>query len=658
MDAYIKKNLDCAKEYLETGIQLNRKHHVQNAINIYSSLHPLTKDNIEYQQDVKENMIRACSCMCILDSSNAISYLDIAVKYDKHHPVILNNYGFVYHKQHQDFEKSIQNYEKCLTVDKTYSMAYLGIIDVYRSLRHHKLELQYCKKGVRNCSDCPELWNSLGLAYLNNHEYRFMNLVFDSFNKALALNPTEATKSKLFVNIGHCKGILGDFRSAVSYYLQAIEYDSSHLPAYQNILLNLHYYSNGDIHDQSFKDVIKKAGLSYPFSKSDSKVSVIISNIHKSFFRMMYPDSSSFPQPSYGKSITDKITIGFVSSDLIDHAVSFFCLAFLKNYNKDSFTVYIYSNNLYNEGKIATLRCDGYRCIVDKSADVCCTYIQNDKVDILIDLSGFTAGNRLDIFAKKPVNIMLSYVGYPDNVGFSSMKRISDKYTEKCTKSDTVLLKRLFLCYNTQNLNTFVKKERKEKLKFVTFGCFAKLQKINEKVIDAFIEILNKVKDSRLILKSRYFADAVTYRIWKEKFKSVVDYDERIILFKGTATPEEHLVAFQKMDIHLDTFPYSGTTITTESLLMDVPVVTLSSGKTGTGHVQRVSGSILHSMGLDKECIAANKNEYVDKAVKLSKSIHVFPSVRDKFLESEICDQKDFTEKFEELLSNLHVENL
>lgn len=677
MDRYINTQLDAAKELLESGVQLTQPNLIKRSMKLYSDLRPMTEGNKEFWDNVQANMIRACSAMCVFDSKNALGYLQEGEKYDPDNPVILNNFGYVYHTQFSDWDKSVQYYERCLSEDPTYVMAYLGIVDVYRSLRHHTLELQYCEKAVENCPDSPELWNSLGLARLHIHDYKDMNSIMECFQKAIKLNCTPETKAKIQVNIGHVNGILGDYSVAIQHYLDAIASDGQHHPAYQNILLNLHYYCDEDYYNPQFQNVCKAFGV--PINRgTHESMSEMIEKLNKNITARMYGTPKEIvvkdkkrgllketvyqletALPKLDKTdLSRKIVIGYVTSDLIDHAVSFFAKALFTHYNKSAFDVYIYSNNIYDAASVMKIPCTAYRCIKGASAADVAQQVKNDAVDILIDLSGHTSGNRLDVFALRPAPILLSYLGYPDDTGFPFMRRISDVFTEKwnvkrSVETDStapVKLNRLFLSYTPKDMyNEYVKSYDKFKPNdsIVNFGCFAKLQKINKHVISVWCKILERVPKARMILKSRYFEDPKVAEEWKKKFGK---YANRVVLLKGAVTAEKHMELYKILDVHLDTFPYAGTTITTESLFMNVPVVTMALERRNVGHVQRVSGSILTSMGLKDECVARNKEEYIEKAVKIVKMLPSMGSVRKRFLSTEISQHKQFMEHFEKAL--------
>lgn len=658
MEKYIEKQLVAVNDLLETGISINNLEMVKKTVPAYKTLKKMVTGNDEYEFIVKESAIRACTFLCSMDIPNAIEYLDEASKYDENNPVILNNYGLIFHTRFANFDKSIQYYERCLSADPKYITAYLGLIDVYRSLRLYNTELEYSMKAIKNCPESSDLWNCVGLARMHVGKYSNISMIQSPFKKALELTFSKnkengkIVRAKVLVNIGHVYGSLGNYSKAVDYYLEAVENDPEHATSYQNILMNLHYFSNKN--EETFKKLLK----TFEIEESGNSMKVLINEIHTVFVDKIYRKTI---ETSVQTKLTDtdrnrKIRIGFLTYDLIDHAVSFFSNAIFRNYSESNFEIYIYSNNIYNEKDVHDIRNTGFRYIQKVPASICAEQIKNDKIDVLIDISGHTSGNRLDIIALKPAAIILSYLGYPCDIGFSFVKRISDVYTEKYNETNSVHLDRLFLCYTPKNLYTdFVKfyPKQDKKNKKIVFGCFAKLQKINQEVINVWKQILEKVPNSRFILKSRYFADYEIVDEWKQKFQP---YDKRVSFMCGTEKAEEHMKMYKLLDVHLDTFPYSGTTISTESLFMNVPVITYAPIDKDSRHVERVTGSILNSMSFKEDLIACTKKEYVEKAVALTTKLHWFPSVRKRFLETEISNDKDFILKFEKLVSDLYVE--
>lgn len=649
MDTYIQNQLVLAEDLLESGIAFKGERAIRRALSIYKKLSDLDLDNETYKTAIVENAVRGCSFMCIIEPRHALRYLDIAFTYAPDHPVVLNNFGFLYHTQCNDYAASVRSYEKCIAKNPTYQTAYLGLLDVFRQMRHHSLELKYAQLGVKNCPDSAELYNCLGLSYLNNHMYKDINKIHACFQKGIALKPSDEAFAKLLVNKGHLASVLGDVDDALNHYLDAVAKYPLEKVAYSNILLNLLYVI--DPKSVQFQRALEMAGIPYDPLR-DVPLSTHVRRLHQAFAENIVdvqPDDVIEP-PEWPSLFEDAVLIvGFVTSDLIDHAVSHFLDSFLQHYNSAKTHVFIYSNTVYDDDKVAQVRCHGYRCIVNWNGDQCAARIREDRVSVLIDLSGHTCGHRFDIFALKPAPTCLSYLGYPSDTGFSQIHRISDAYTEKHDpygEPTRVILPSCFLRYtlSPDEREILLSRKKRQGTWDYTFGCFAKLQKINKQVISAFIRILQRVPLSRLVLKSLYFEDASIARKWRAKFGNVGD---RVLLLKGQTTHAKHLLMFDLIDLHLDTFPYSGTTITCNALLMDVPVITLAPDILGTSHVQRVSGSILKHIHRE-DLIAASIEEYVDLAVKKSTTGHQRDGeIRDDFIRYMVDDAEHFAKEFE-----------
>jgi len=176
----------------------------------------------------------------------------------------------------------------------------------------------------------------------------------------------------------------------------------------------------------------------------------------------------------------------------------------------------------------------------------------------------------------------------------------------------------------------------------IVLGCFAKLSKINMKIISLWDKILFRKPNYKLILKSKYFSSNELKNIWLKKFRK--ETRNRVLLLKASPNRSEHMKLFNLIDLSLDTSPYSGTTITCESLYMGVPVITLN----GKKHVERVTGSILTHCGLE-EMICNNSEEYISKAISFRKVNH--HEIRKKFLDSQ--DPEKYMKSYEEKIIQL-----
>jgi predicted O-linked N-acetylglucosamine transferase (SPINDLY family) len=301
--------------------------------------------------------------------------------------------------------------------------------------------------------------------------------------------------------------------------------------------------------------------------------------------------------------------------------------------------------------------------------------LTNDDIDILFDLSGHTAFNRLDIFSFKPAPIQVTYIGYPFTTGLNEMDyRITDNicdgdhsisqkfYTEKL-----VNLKNCFLCYDPavikrgdQNqTSTFIFPELNEaphvknKNKLV-IGCFNRVKKITDTVIEQFNQILKSNKNVHFVFKTKALINPVIKKTFLNKFDKSVQ--KRITTLDCTLSHEEHLGTYNQVDIAIDTAPYSGTTTSCEALFMGVPVFSLYD-KIFHFHPQNVTVSILKNSGLDFY-VCDNNKEIIDKIKILEeKPIEFWKTLKEdtrkQFLNGKVCDKSEYLQNIQALFIDL-----
>jgi predicted O-linked N-acetylglucosamine transferase (SPINDLY family) len=186
----------------------------------------------------------------------------------------------------------------------------------------------------------------------------------------------------------------------------------------------------------------------------------------------------------------------------------------------------------------------------------------------------------------------------------------------------------------------------------MTFGSFNREFKFSRKTYDMWCRILRAVPGSRMIIKSVASGDPDTRKHLLNQFEQRGVAPERVQLVGFIATQKQHLAWYREVDVALDTFPYHGTTTTLDSLLMGVPVITLS----GYNHASRVGESLLTQVGLP-EFITYSEDEYVARAIELACDVQqisaLHGSLRERLLASPLCDGPAFTRKFEYALRGM-----
>jgi len=297
---------------------------------------------------------------------------------------------------------------------------------------------------------------------------------------------------------------------------------------------------------------------------------------------------------------------------------------------------------------------DHWRNIIGLSDDDAADRVRRDRIDILVDLTGHTGRNRMLLFARRPAPVQVTWLGYANTTGLSGMDyRLTDALADPPGESDAVhseTLVRLpdgFLCFGPPDDAPDVAAAPFHAAGHVTFGSFNSLAKLTADVIATWARILQQLPDSRLLLKSRPFADeSVQARVLRLFAEHGIE-GGRIALLARIPSTRDHLAAYGRLDIALDTFPYNGTATTSEALWMGVPVVTLA----GAVHAARVGVSLLTAVGLEA-LVADEPDAYVEKAVELAGDTHrraeLRGTLRQRLIDSSLCNAVEFTRNLEE----------
>ena len=350
-----------------------------------------------------------------------------------------------------------------------------------------------------------------------------------------------------------------------------------------------------------------------------------------------------------------RLRIGYVSGDFRYHSVASFLEPVLAQHDRARFEVYCYSCS--SSADDMTRRLQGYadcwRHIAGMSDEEAAQRIRDDRIDILVDLAGHTANNRLLTFARKPAPVQVAYLGYPNTTGLTTMDyRLTDAHADPvgCTEhlytERLVRLPRVFLCYRPTEGAPPLVPPPVLKTGQLTFGSFNALSKITPEVVACWSRILRALPKARLILKNASLRDEATCRRYLDLFSREGIAPERLELLSWTASASGHLALYWRVDIALDPFPYNGTTTTCEALWMGVPVITLA----GSRHAGRVGVSLLTQVGLE-DLIAQSEADYLALAVRLAadpeRLTRLRSGLRERVAASPLCDAAAFARDVE-----------
>jgi predicted O-linked N-acetylglucosamine transferase (SPINDLY family) len=352
-----------------------------------------------------------------------------------------------------------------------------------------------------------------------------------------------------------------------------------------------------------------------------------------------------------------KLRIGYVSADFREHAVARFIEPLLIHHDRERFEVVCYSNTSRPDettSRFQTLA-DVWRDIADMDDAVATQVIQNDSIDMLVDLSGHTAGNRLLVFARQPAPIQISYLGFPATTGLSTIQyRLTDWFADPPGAERFYTERLIRVPGHAWSYHPSLAQPAAVDLPaltngYITFAALHRPLKITSQIARAWARVLDAVPGSRLLVSAqRQTSDTAEPAESLERS----GIDPRRLEVIGRTDHANYLRSYFHADIALDAFPYNGTTTTCDALWMGLPVMTLA----GTSHVSRTGMSLLTSVEM-QELVTSSLDQYVDRAIALANDWaclqHLRARVRHGVSASFISGSAAFCATVESTLNNL-----
>ncbi len=353
-----------------------------------------------------------------------------------------------------------------------------------------------------------------------------------------------------------------------------------------------------------------------------------------------------------------KIKIGFLSCNYnLGHSITYFMRNIVSNFDKTKFETYALDIGKYNlknkpDNEFKNIY-DHWLELNNESNQKVIEIIQKNEIEILVDTISLTHPERIGILNNRICPLQISWLAYCNTLGFDFIDYlIADgnviKHDEEKYYSEKIIkLPNIWSCHSGFNFNRKFQDLPFIKNNFITFGSFNNFLKISDDVIEIWSKILKKVEGSKLILKS---SESYNYEIIENKFAKY-NVDKSIIILdkKNYIKTEDHLNLYNKIDIALDTFPYTGVTTTFEALWKGIPVITMA----GHNFKSRCGESILKNAKFEN-LICSDKNDYINKTLKLVKDIGYLKNLRVKLfnniLKTQLFDSKKYALEFQDFL--------
>jgi predicted O-linked N-acetylglucosamine transferase (SPINDLY family) len=439
---------------------------------------------------------------------------------------------------------------------------------------------------------------------------------------ALRLRPDFAAAHN---NLGNALADQGRIEEATAGYQSALHYQPMFPVAHSNLLLCFNYTADFD--------------------------AVTAFTEHRRWGER-YEEWVGPPAPHDNDPVPERILrVGYVAPELGSHPTAFFMEPIFTHHDRRAVEVYCYLENVGADAATARLLSlvHGWRATSGMSDERLAGQIRSDRIDLLVDLAGHTADNRLLVFARKPAPVQLTYFGNPNTTGLRRIDyRVTDAImdppgSEAYNAEALIRLLHGMHCYAPPPDAPPLMPLPARASGRVTFGSVHRLSKLNDAVLDLWCRLLDAVPDSRLLVYRNTLVGQVREELARRFAQRGISAD-RLDLRHSTAGG--HRAAFGDMDISLDTFPYAGCTITCEALWQGVPVLTLR----GDRPAGRAGAALLSYLGLP-EWIAQTPDQYVALAVRfaggLDRLVELRATLRDR-MRATFCDGAAFTRDLED----------
>jgi protein O-GlcNAc transferase len=585
----------------------------------------------------------------------AVVELRAALHDRPHYPEAANNLGIAYHELGR-FVEAAQCFEEVLAHRPGNAAAHRSLGHAYRAQGRLADARHQYEAALELSPRDAEVYLNLGVVAQALGD---RGVAIQCYRNALTIDPQRAIAHS---NLGAVLREQGELTAAIEHLTRAIQQDPGCAEAYSNLGSALMAQGRHREAEECHRKAAELrpedptlhsnllAGLAYDEQYDGAQILAEHrwwEERHACVVPRMTPG---------GRCATDHcLRIGYVSPDFRRHAVAAFLAPVVAAHDRNRFEVVAYSNTLQIDATTHRLQglCDRWHDITALDDDRAAALVAADEIDVLVDLTGHLARNRLGIFARRPAPVQVTYLGYHTTTGLATVDyRLTDGYTDP-PGNERFFVERLYrlrggwLCFQPPAEAPMVAELPLRASGRPTFGSFNNLAKVAPGVVALWSQVLTAVPNARLLLKNLSLRDAGTRALVHERFDAYGVAPERVELIGWTETAADHFGVYHRVDVCLDTFPYNGGTTTCEALWMGVPVVSLA-GERSAG---RFGASILARVGLSN-LVADDGDGFVAAAVALVRDPERLAALRQdlrpRMAASSLCRPEPFTRSLEE----------
>ncbi len=526
------------------------------------------------------------------DDAHDIALQALAIQPDYVDALI--NLGASYARRGQ-LKKAESTFRYALGIDPRSAMARMNLANCFRMQKVYvdesikELEL-LAQREPRN----DELMMCLSMAYMENRQYV----------KALHYAELAYKLSQKFdyiSSIANMLIILGEFEEAMAIYKDSLKVQPENNELSGTLLFALNY--DDRMTAEAVFEEYRKFGLTL-----------------RAKMRYAHKDHPGIE----GR----KLRIGYVSADFFAHVVMFFMEPIFRNHDRNKFELFAYASvSLQDEvTQRVKKQFDHWVDAIDLADEELAERVRADQIDVLIDLSGHTTGNRLRMMAWRPAPVQATYLGYGYTTGMSEIdyfigdNNFTPEGCEHLFSEKIIRIPSPVYAYDAPiGRSPDVAALPALSKGYVTFGSMSRIIRFNNRLLRVWKQILDRVPGSKLRLDQKPFGDPETCDRVRARLIALGYADEQIELVSSFP----HWDGYHQMDIALDCWPHNAGTTTFEALWMGVPVIS----KRDRPSVGRLSEMVLKPMGLE-DWVVDTEEEFIEKAVSFASDLPALAAMR------------------------------
>ena len=591
---------------LDLGVQLLKRGDLYKAKEIFEEI--LLREENNY---VILNLLGITN-LKLKKYPEAVSLIKKAIDLNSNNYHLYNNLAIIY-KELGKIDESIKNLEIAIKINPNYAEAYNNLGIIFKKKSQFEKSLNSYKKAIKLKPYYFEAYNNLGLLYLDLSDFK--NAI-DNFNKAIEINQKY---SEAYQNRGVAYSLIGKYIQSNKDFEELKILDTSkRFFCEANILFN-----KAAICDWQDYEALREKFLQNLNSETTPlKLLNILYFTDKSAIIKNYTNNFNKDFGIVKKinvNLKKKITLGYYSSDFKKNVISYLIAGLLEKHNKNIFEIIGFHFNRSADDEMTRRISNTFNKFLDlrfTSDEDIISQSKKMKIDIAIDLNGFTYNNRKNIFLKRVAPLQINFLGWPGTFGSSMDYIIADKNlipkeSQKFYFEKIIYLPDCYLPYddNKKINNLHSKSSFNLPLDKFLYCNLNNPNKITPKIFNCWMQILNKTSNTTLCLleSNKNQKDNI---ILACKNKNI---DPSRIIFLPKIPYEDSIERYKFFDLFLDTFPYSAGAVASDVLSNGLPVITLC----GEQYHSRMSASLLKSLSLDY-LVMENIEEYENFAISMN----------------------------------------